>query len=393
MRVLFVTPNVPWPPRNGVALRVQNLVREASKVAEVHVRAVLQPGVEEKEARAGIGAYCASIELFARSRGGPLAALRRPRIERWIHSAEMARALERELCGPDARDAKQRFDLVHLDEACVAHMLPAACSTPIVVQHRKLDVEFARAFARTARDRFDVQKTEALEDRVAALTQHHIVCGEPDRARLLARHPRLDVTIVPNGFDPALCDPIPPFVEREDGRVLFLASFSYPPNIDAVAWYVRSIHPRLRELKKNASLEIVGSGSTDRLHAMKSGPIAIHGEVADVRPALARASMLAVPLLIGGGTRSKILEAAALGCPVVTTSIGAEGLGLEDRVHIRIADGAEAFAQAAFETMEDRNETRARAERAATFVRANFRWDQAAPKLVDAWRRAATTTR
>jgi len=393
MRVLFVAPTVPWPPRSGGALRTLHLIREAAKSAEIHLRAVLQPGVDEAQARAALEPHCASIEFLARSGSGLLGAFQKPRVERWFHSAEMMHALERDLTGSPADGTARRFDLVHVDELSAAPMLPGSCSAPIVVHHHKLDLEFARAFARTARDRFDVRKTERLENRVAALARHHVVCGEPDRERLLARHPELDVAVVPNGFDPAVCNPIPPFVEREDGRVLFLASFTYPPNVDAVAWYVRSIHPRLLELKKNTSLEIVGSGSTDRLHAMKSGPISIHGEVADVRPAFARASMLAVPLLFGGGTRLKILEAAALGCPVVTTSIGAEGLGLEDRVHIRIADGAEAFAQAALETMEQRDETRARTERAAAFVRANFRWDQVAPKLVDVWRRAATSAR
>jgi glycosyltransferase involved in cell wall biosynthesis len=388
MRVLFVAPAVPWPLRTGGALRTFHLIRACAGEARIHLRAVEQPGLDTAAARRALEPSCAGVEIFPRSPPSLLERWTRPRIERWFGSVAMQRRLHEEL---DAeRGDALAYDVVHVDEACADRALPPSPRVPRVVQHHKLDVEMANALARTALDRFDARKVARMEARTAATAERHVVCSAEDRARLLARHPRARVDVVPNAIDPSLLGPPPPFGGRDDGRVLFLGSLAYPPNQQALAWYTRSIHPRVHAAKPSTMLEIVGSGGLALPPQMLGAGIAFHGEVADVRPAMARASLLAVPLPIGGGTRIKILEALALGCPVVSTRVGAEGLGLEHGVHALLADDTETFTAAVLDLLTDRERARQIAARGREHVLAHFSLEHSAQQLLASWRAAAS---
>jgi glycosyltransferase involved in cell wall biosynthesis len=116
------------------------------------------------------------------------------------------------------------------------------------------------------------------------------------------------------------------------------------------------------------------------------------GEVEDVRPALARAGALLVPLLVGGGTRLKLLEAAAYGVPIVATRVAAEGLALHDGTHLRLVERIEHLADAALEVLDQRASARERCEAARAVVLEHYAWQVAASAVLDVWRRAAAHT-
>jgi glycosyltransferase involved in cell wall biosynthesis len=163
----------------------------------------------------------------------------------------------------------------------------------------------------------------------------------------------------------------------------------YGPNVGALTRFVERILPVILERRPDVHLSIVGRSPVPEIQALASEHVTVTGGVPDVRPWLARASALVVPLLIGGGTRLKIVEAMAMDCPVVSTTVGAEGLGLQHREHLLLADGTEDFARAVLELLDAPGEAGAMARRARSYVEDNLTWQTLAERLVSVWRRVA----
>ena len=381
MRVLIASPFVPWPQDSGGRIRSFQLYVHAAGEVEVDLLAV-DEGIDHSGAREALAGQLANFEIVPRSRVGVRRQAARPKIERWFHSAELVERVR-------AADQAGTYDLIQLDELPLARALPQRHHTRTLLHHPKLDLDFQRstALAGGLMARFDLAKVAQLERAAARRFRHHLVCSDEDRHQLIARYEGLDVSIVPNGFDPAYFAPRGEARERD--RVLFLGSLSYAPNVDGLAWFVREIWPQVRAARPAAKLEVVGREPHPNVLALAAPDIEIVGAVDDVRPHLARAAALAVPLRVGGGTRLKITEALAMQTPVVSTGVGAQGLELLDGRHLRLADAPGPFAEALIETLADpvaasrlAMDGRAEAER-------RFRWPELARTLVAHWRRVA----
>ncbi|MFD5823973.1 glycosyltransferase [Lentzea sp. NPDC060358] len=164
----------------------------------------------------------------------------------------------------------------------------------------------------------------------------------------------------------------------EGDTILFQGWLEWPPNEDAAIWFAKDILPRVRDLHPRARLLLVGKASRD-VEDLRSLPgVEVVGEVPEMKPHLDRAHVMVAPLRVGGGTRIKILEAFAHGVPVVSTSVGCEGLEAEDEVHLRIEDDAEAFAHAVAKLLLDGCRRRSLAECAATLYEQRY-----TPRAVD----------
>src|SRR5437879_868829 len=130
------------------------------------------------------------------------------------------------------------------------------------------------------------------------------------------------------------------------GYLLFTGMMNYEPNVEAVRYFVGEILPLIRLEVPNATFHIAGANPSPEVKALASDSVYIYGSVRDMRPYFHRASVVIVPLLHGGGTRLKILDAAACGKPIVSTSVGAEGLNFVDGRDVLLTDSAPTFAQA-----------------------------------------------
>jgi glycosyltransferase involved in cell wall biosynthesis len=178
-------------------------------------------------------------------------------------------------------------------------------------------------------------------------------------------------------------------------RILFLASLDWFPNIDALDHFIAEILPVIRRASPQATLRIVGRrlNAADAARFAKNAGVEVIGEVDDVREELRHASVVVVPLRIGGGSRLKILEALAAGKAVVATTIGAEGLAVEDGVHLRIADGADPFSRATCELLRDESQRRALGRSGRALVEARYGWDALATQMQSVWQAAAGAQR
>ena len=155
---------------------------------------------------------------------------------------------------------------------------------------------------------------------------HVLVLTPQERYALLNYAPNLRVTVVPHGVDVNYYSPAP-VVKREES-LIFVGYYFNESNRDAVHWFVRTVWPQLKKKHPQLKFYIVGRGATSSIRklARRDPQIVVTGEVQDIRPYLARAKVFICPIRIGSGFRAKILEAMASGVPVVSTSLGAEGI-------------------------------------------------------------------
>jgi glycosyltransferase involved in cell wall biosynthesis len=171
------------------------------------------------------------------------------------------------------------------------------------------------------------------------------------RARGLV--PGLRSAVVPNGVDVAHFAPRATDPRPEAGRLVFFGTFNYFPNVDGVLFMLREIWPLVVERCPDARLQIIGADPPEEIRRLAGPGVELSGFVDDLRPHLARAAGVVVPLRMGGGTRLKVVEAMAMGRPIVATSLGAEGIEAEPGREILLADGPAAFAEAVVRLLGD----------------------------------------
>ncbi len=379
MRALVVSPTLPWPLDAGGRLRTTNLLRELATRHEVTLWCVRQSGASAK-AEAALRALGLSLRVFPRAKRGLLQRLGAPPQESWFWSPALCRAL-----GELRADA---FDVVHVDELCQVRTLPERDLPPLVQHHHKLDLELAAQLATSpARAGLERERWRALERESVARTRQHVFCSAEDAARFTARHPEVSAHVVPSGVDLARFAPTDE--RREADHLLLLGSLDYEPNVRGLEHFLAGAWPRLRAARPNVRLSIVGRDPDRTRLAVLPAGVTLVGEVNDVRPWLARAGALVVPLDVGGGTRLKLVEAAAMGCPIVTTAVGAEGLAFADGVHLSRTGGIEALGEVLIEELAHPKGLARRAAAARELTVARYGWDRLAASLEDAWLGAA----
>jgi glycosyltransferase involved in cell wall biosynthesis len=174
-------------------------------------------------------------------------------------------------------------------------------------------------------------------------------------------------------------------VAEVPNRLVFTATMNYGPNAEAAIHFATHIWPQVRAAIPDATLKIVGHGPPAPVRQLGQRPgITVTGSVPDVRPYLASAQAVVVPLRIGGGTRLKIVEALAMAKPVVTTTLGAEGLAVEPGRHLLIADDPDAFASDVIALLRDPARRASLAHAGRALVEERYDWGAIGAQLDDA---------
>lgn len=352
MRILVVAPQTPWPPNTGGRIRLLAVLRFLARRHEVTLTAFAF-NRREYEARQALGAWCRPRIVPFRGAawdGGPP---RAPSSVPWSVSAyaspAMARAIEAVV-----RDG---VDLVVLDSIFMTHYLDLL-PPPVLLQEQNIESQVFRQYAAapeasvlgrsrafwTASSRL----LEAYENRVWPRFAVRTVVSEHDREEMDRRCARGTTLVVENGVDVGR---YPPVGDHNTGRVLFLGSFDYPPNVDAAVQAAREVMPRVWERIPDAELWIAGRNPPAAVRALAGRKVAVHPDPADMAALAAQASVSLVSLRMGGGTRIKILEAFAWGVPVVSTALGCAGLRVVDGEHLLVRDQAADQAQAVTELL------------------------------------------
>ncbi len=255
--------------------------------------------------------------------------------------------------------ASERFDAVIFQSVTIAHHRLAA-GTRIVVDEHNLEYELMERSAAQAKSvwrrlhySLEAATLKRVELELLARAGLISVTSERERLLLMKTLPAARVMVTPNGVDTQLFTPDPERPEAR-GRVIFTGSMDYHPNEQAAHYFAEAIWPRVRAEAPDATWYLVGArppASFERLAALPG--VTVTGAVPATQPYLAEAAVAVAPLLVGSGTRLKILEALAMGKAVVTTSLGCEGLDVVSGEHLLVEDDPGAFATAVARLLRD----------------------------------------
>ena len=198
-----------------------------------------------------------------------------------------------------------------------------------------------------------------------------VVVSEADRDELLGINAALKIDVIPNGIDLDTFQLQP--IEREPAALLFVGNYEYAPNVDAALRLAREILPRVQAQIPRAKLWLVGNAPTSEMQALASEAIQVTGCVPDVRPYLAQATAFVCPLRLGAGIKNKVLEALAMGCPLVATPLSVDGIAVQHEHDALIADDA-AFVDTTIRLLRDANLQRTLSQNGRKLIEAQYSW-------------------
>jgi glycosyltransferase involved in cell wall biosynthesis len=303
-------------------------------------------------------------------------------------SAEYRRAFERLM-------ATHRFDRMVCDFLVPAINLPYSLPCPSILFTHNVEAEIWRRHALAApvlrRVLYDQQwkRMRRFEGETLARFDRILAVSDTDRdtfRRLYPASGAVPVSVVPTGVDTAYFAPVSePAPGGSRSHLVFVGSMDWLPNEDAMLVFCRDVLPRIAAAVPDVTLSIVGRAPTARVRGLaRDEAVDVTGRVDDVRPSLQAATVVIVPLRIGGGTRLKIFEAMAAGRAVVSTTVGAEGLEARPGRDLLVADGAEAFADAVVALLRDPARRLGIAQAGQRLVRERFDWSAVAGALEQA---------
>jgi glycosyltransferase involved in cell wall biosynthesis len=225
---------------------------------------------------------------------------------------------------------------------------------------------------------FKLESAKMTRYERAALSRfdHVIAVSGHDRDLMLQMEPSCEITVIGTGVDAREFTVAPPS-RTDPPRIVFTGSMDWEPNIDGVDYFCRQILPRVRREKPDAIFQVVGRNPHAKVRRLASSSVEVTGTVPSVVPYLCDATVVVIPLRIGGGTRLKIFEAMAMGKALVSTSIGAEGLDVENGRDLIISDDPASFADAILLLVRD-HDLRRSYERAAVQVASQHDWSRIA---------------
>jgi glycosyltransferase involved in cell wall biosynthesis len=362
--------DVPWPRTNGYRLRLASQVEGLARVGDVELVALSRdPSASTANRPASIDLHRYLVLPYP-DRDGPVVRLARwitTRRPRRLMGGEWAEAVPQILDRIDTEadlvwwshtdawvvlgDAIRGSSILDYDNIESARIGHRRSTRPAETGERGPSGALHRGQAMLSRtlDAVDERRWQRLERKAEIETDATVVCSHLD----LERTTRVATHVIPNGYEPPFERSEARPVDQDNPTLLFVGLLTYEANADGLEWFVTDVLPLVTQRYPRVSVRVVGR-ITDDLTGRIEGPhVEILGEVRNLAPELEHADVAIVPLRIGGGTRLKIIEAFATGIPVVSTSVGAEGLGVEPGTHLLIGDTPESFATACCDIISD----------------------------------------
>ena len=383
MNILFLSTWYPYPPDNGSKLRVYHLLRSLAARHRVTLLSLTFGTADPVVGNTILMDFCAEVQTVAQSPFECSAVARAlrffspvPVVNRTIPAMhyQVTRALAR--CSYDVVIASTK-GMASYTRSAPFHAIR------VLEEHNSLSRQMWERYqqekepVQRLRCWVSWQKTRRYE--ASVLRRHHLVTmvSEEDRnaCLLLLRNDTGHVEVVPNGVDcahnrPGLAQPRP-------GRLVFNGSLTYSANYDAMRWFLAEVYPRVKAQVPGVTLTITGSTSgVDLANLALDDSVTLTGFVEDVRIPVAEASVAVAPIRQGGGTRLKILEAMALGTPVVATAKGAEGLDVVADEHLLLADDPIAFAAQVVRLLLDPPLQLRLSQQARQLVEQKYDWEE-----------------
>ena len=405
--ILFLSHRIPFPPDRGDKIRSHHIVKRLARIAPVHIGTFADDDMDMAE-EVELATLARSYRLVRRSKPVVLAGLQ-------------ALASRQPICLPAFHDpaisayvaevlANHPISAIYVFSGQMGQYVPADFAGRVVCDFVDVDsAKFAaymakrRGFMRWVYGR-EAEKLRWEEARLAGRADISLLISDAEAALFADRLSpaelgQADIRVLGNGIDSVLFDPVmvdaePRLLEFPAGRLIFTGQMDYAPNVEAALRVADRILPLIRRHVPEASFHIVGRNPAAPLRERNGiGGCHVWGRVDDIKPWLKGADLAMVPLDVARGVQNKVLEAMAMGKPVVLTSGAATGIGAVSGDQFAIADSDEALAEAAIDLLTDHRRARIKGLAARRFVMDHASWQAALaplPEIVGWTGRAAS---
>ena len=387
LRILFVTEFLPWPTNTGGRIRTFHLLQQAAYRHEVILVTQASP-----DDRAGyeliqkIVARLYTVPLKQRSHiiralDAALSLTRSlPYISVYSHYSRKMSIFIKELT------SRERFDVLHLDHLDVS-IYTSDIISPIFtyLDEHNYETSLLKSVCDSTSKpllhwylRSQLEKLERFERQTLRSVDAVSVVSMHDAKKVRAAAPGITCEIIPNGVDPAFFD-IPR--HPRPYRVVAVGSLDWLPNVEGLLWFLDAVWPTVIAARPAATLHIVGRNPQRALLKRASDRITVAGSVEDVREHVQDAAAFVVPLLAGGGTRLRVLEAMAMRIPIVSTRVGVEGIQCTPGQHVLVADTPENFAHQLIALLDDKGTAERLTRAGRQLVEQQYSWQAIGDKL------------
>jgi polysaccharide biosynthesis protein PslH len=386
MKLLFLTGTLPYPPTDGWKIRVFALLRGLAQHHDVSVVSFMRP-IDDALAAQRLREHGIALHVIPRDPRYAPAKLLQGLISQTAfpilnYSDERMAQLVRHVLRSDTFDLVQIED-IHMAQYCVG--LPQ----PTILDLHNIESLLMRRYARQetnplkrAYAEITWRKLATYERDTCRLFSHCLTCSDDERVLLQTRCGVDRVSVIPNGVD------IDAYAAHDVGlsngaaappgdRIVFVGRMDYHANVEGVRWFCRHVWPRIRADRPGALFQIVGGYPVPEISRLAhADEIEVTGFVTDVRPYVKHASVVVVPLRVGGGTRLKILEALAMSKPLVSTTVGAEGIEAVPDRDLVIADRPEEFADEVVSLLSQTERREALGAAGYRLVHNQYNWER-----------------
>lgn len=401
MKILLLTPQLPYPPHQGTSLRNYHIIRGLAERHEVHLLSFRERGRSgDQETPEPLQALCTGVTTVPAPRRTMVQRLwrmssrTRPDMAHRLESAAFDRSLQALL-------ENGGFDVVQVEGIELARYMPVVrrhcveCKLVFDDHNAEAALQYSAFLTDVRQPRrwpaaaYSLLQTVRLRhfERWACLAADAVtVVSEADRRALLRLTADVEPAVIPNCID------VEAYQRRPAGPVphydvVFTGKMDYRPNVDAATWFGREIWPSIRQARPEATWAIVGQKPHSRLDWLRREPgVTVTGWVNEIQPYLAGAGVYAMPLRMGSGTRLKMIEAMAAEKAIVSTPLGAEGYDVSHGDQLLLAETAAEFAGAVLHLLGDSAERERLGAAAAQFA-AGYDWREVIPRFEEVYER------
>lgn len=384
MKILMLTPYLPYPLHSGGQTRSYNLIKNLAAKNEITLFSFIRKN-EEIKFLPELQKFCKTVRVFRRRPAwSPINILLSGfTFYPFIVCIYLSRNLRRTI---SEFIESEKFDLIHAETFYVMPNIPAT-SIPTILIEQTIEYAVYKHFV----DQFktillkpllllDVLKIKYWESYYWKKATGVVAVSDSDKQVMQAVVPNLNIGVVPNGIDSVwfaqgkYARPHPP-------TVLYVGNFKWLQNVEAVEILAGTVWPKIKQQVPSAQLSIVGRGVDSRIRSLANASIRIDEHVDDIRAAYQNADLLVTPIKGPGGTRLKILEAMASGLPVVSTSVGVEGLSVTNNKEVFISNDYQQMGILAGNLLKNKVLTSRVAKKGQEFVSKNFSWQSISLQL------------
>jgi glycosyltransferase involved in cell wall biosynthesis len=384
MRILLLTPTLPYPLDTGGRIVVFNTIKHLAKRHEIFLVSLIQEG--QKKHVPFLNDYCVSVETVLKdisfSKKGLFLNLFSPIPYNMVryHSREMEEKLKEII-------PKHQFDLMQIEHLHMAQYAMFAGRIPVILrQHNVESVMMERyyKYAFNTLERmyayFQWMKLLRYERKICLKSDLVITLSKADEGHIKRLSPQINTEVVSCGVDFEYFNS--PFLPRKKDKIIYVGGLFFRPAFEAISYFLTNIWPRIKENSPEVKFYILGNCPAEKYKKIKNIPDVIFLDpVEDVRPHMATSTLLVVPYRIASGVRLKILESMAMKLPLVSTSIGCEGIEILNEEHILIADTPEAFAWQVIRLLKDKDLRNRLTDNAYRLVKSKYTWENVTEKL------------